>query len=80
MEMPREYDMLVGTVKWFNDAKGFGFIEPDEGGPDVFAHFSAVEMDGFRTLKQGSKVSYELVQGPKGNLAHNIRSVVPQTA
>ena len=72
--------MLVGTVKWFNDAKGFGFIEPDEGGPDVFAHFSAVEMDGFRTLKQGSKVSYELVQGPKGNLAHNIRSVVPQTA
>ena len=72
--------MLVGTVKWFNDAKGFGFIEPEEGGPDVFAHFSAVEMDGFRTLKQGSKVSYELVQGPKGNLAQNIRSVVPQTA
>ena len=72
--------MLVGTVKWFNDAKGFGFIEPDEGGPDVFAHFSAVEMDGFRTLKQGSKVSYELVQGPKGNLAHNIRTSAEQTA
>lgn len=72
--------MLVGTVKWFNDAKGFGFIEPDEGGPDVFAHFSAVEMDGFRTLKQGSKVSYELVQGPKGNLTHNIRAVAAQTA
>jgi len=68
--------MLVGTVKWFNDAKGFGFIEPEEGGPDVFAHFSAIEMDGFRTLKQGSKVSYELVQGPKGNLAQNIRSVM----
>ena len=68
--------MLVGTVKWFNDAKGFGFIEPEEGGPDVFAHFSAIEMEGFRTLKQGSKVSYELMQGPKGNLAQNIKSVV----
>lgn len=65
--------MLVGTVKWFNDAKGFGFLEPEEGGPDVFAHFSAIEMEGFRTLKQGSRVSYELVQGPKGNLAQNIR-------
>lgn len=71
--------MLFGTVKWFNDAKGFGFIEPEEGGPDVFAHFSAIEMDGFRTLKQGSKVSYELVQGPKGNLAQTIRAVVAQT-
>ncbi|MDO9287012.1 MAG: cold shock domain-containing protein [Aquabacterium sp.] len=72
--------MLFGTVKWFNDAKGFGFIEPEEGGPDVFAHFSAIEMDGFRTLKQGSKVSYELVQGPKGNLAQSIKPVVTQTA
>ncbi|GAB4042472.1 MAG: cold-shock protein [Rubrivivax sp.] len=65
--------MPSGTVKWFNDAKGFGFIEPEEGGPDVFAHFSAVQMEGFRTLKQGSRVSYELVQGPKGSLAQNIR-------
>lgn len=65
--------MLLGTVKWFNDAKGFGFIEPEEGGPDVFAHFSAIEMDGFRTLKQGTRVSYELSQGPKGNLANVIR-------
>ena len=72
--------MFVGTVKWFNDAKGFGFIEPEEGGPDVFAHFSAIEMEGFRTLKQGSKVSFELVQGPKGNLAQNIKPVVPQEA
>ena len=72
--------MLSGTVKWFNDAKGFGFIEPEEGGPDVFAHFSAIEMDGFRTLKQGSKVSFELVQGPKGNLAQNIKPVVMQEA
>jgi CspA family cold shock protein len=72
--------MLVGTVKWFNDAKGFGFIEPEEGGPDVFAHFSAIEMEGFRTLKQGSKVSFELVQGPKGNLAQTIRPLVAQEA
>ncbi|MDH4052281.1 MAG: cold-shock protein [Rubrivivax sp.] len=67
--------MSMGTVKWFNDAKGFGFIEPEEGGPDVFAHFSAVQMEGFRTLKQGSRVEYDLVQGPKGNLAQNIRPV-----
>lgn len=72
--------MFVGTVKWFNDAKGFGFIEPDEGGPDVFAHFSAIEMEGFRTLKQGSKVSFELVQGPKGNLAQSIKPLVMQAA
>lgn len=68
--------MLYGKVKWFNDAKGFGFIEPENGGADVFAHFSAIEMEGFRTLKQGSQVSYELVQGPKGDLAQDIRSMV----
>jgi CspA family cold shock protein len=66
---------LQGTVKWFNDAKGFGFIEPQGGGNDVFAHFSAIQMDGFRTLKQGSRVLFELVEGPKGYLAQNIRSV-----
>lgn len=65
--------MAIGTVKWFNDAKGFGFIEPEQGGGDVFAHFSAIQMDGFRTLKQGSRVSFELIQGPKGLLAQNIR-------
>lgn len=65
--------MPIGTVKWFNDAKGFGFIEPEGGGDDVFAHFSAIQMEGFRTLKQGSRVSYELVQGPKGQLAQNIQ-------
>jgi len=64
--------MAFGTVKWFNDAKGFGFIEPEAGGDDVFAHFSAIQMEGFRTLKQGSQVSYDLVQGPKGQLAQNI--------
>lgn len=67
--------MGFGTVKWFNDAKGFGFIEPEGGGEDVFAHFSAIQMDGFRTLKQGSRVSFELVEGPKGKLAHNIAAV-----
>ena len=67
--------MADGTIKWFNDAKGFGFIEPEGGGADVFAHFSAVQMDGFRTLKQGGRVTYELVQGPKGDLAQNIRPV-----
>ena len=65
--------MATGTVKWFNDAKGFGFIEPDQGSGDVFAHFSAIQMEGFRTLKQGSKVSYELIAGPKGMLAQNIQ-------
>ncbi|MDP3083812.1 MAG: cold-shock protein [Rubrivivax sp.] len=66
--------MATGTVKWFNDAKGFGFIAPDGGGADVFAHFSAIQMEGFRTLKQDSRVAYELVQGPKGDLAQNIRA------
>lgn len=65
--------MATGTVKWFNDAKGFGFIEPDGGGPDVFAHFSAIAMEGFKTLKQGARVSFELIEGPKGQLAHNIQ-------
>ncbi len=64
--------MALGKVKWFNDAKGFGFIEPEAGGDDVFAHFSAIQMEGFRTLKQGSQVQFELVQGPKGQLAQNI--------
>lgn len=72
--------MATGTVKWFNDAKGFGFIEPDQGGGDVFAHFSAIQMDGFRTLKQGSKVRYDLVAGPKGMLAQNIQQVDAATA
>jgi CspA family cold shock protein len=64
--------MAVGTVKWFNDAKGFGFIEPEGGGEDVFAHFSAIQMEGFRTLRQGGRVSFDVAQGPKGHLAQNI--------
>lgn len=67
--------MAVGTVKWFNDAKGFGFIEPEMGGEDVFAHFSAIQMEGFRTLRQGGRVSFDLVQGPKGQLAQNITPI-----
>jgi cold shock protein len=65
--------MAQGTVKWFNDAKGYGFIEPEGGGEDIFAHFSAVQMNGFRTLKQGSRVSYDLMDGTKGKLALNIQ-------
>lgn len=72
--------MPTGTVKWFNDAKGFGFIEPEAGGEDVFAHFSAIQMDGFRTLKQGGRVSFELVQGPKGQLAQQIAPIEGEPA
>ena len=65
--------MATGTVKWFSDAKGYGFIEPDgEAGKDIFAHFSAIQMDGFRTLRMGSRVSYELHDGPKGLHAQQI--------
>ena len=66
-------NMSSGTVKWFNDAKGFGFITPDEGGEDLFAHFSAIQMDGFKTLKEGQKVVFDVTQGPKGKQASNIR-------
>ena len=65
---------LSGTVKWFNDAKGFGFITTDNGGEDLFAHFSSIQMNGFKTLKEGQKVLYEVAQGPKGKQALNITS------
>jgi len=64
--------MPKGTVKWFNAAKGYGFIAPDEGGADVFAHYSAIEMSGYKTLKRGQEVEFELQEGPKGPQATNI--------
>jgi cold shock protein len=67
--------MATGTVKWFNATKGYGFITPTDGGDDVFAHFSAIEMDGYKTLKEGQHVEYEVQQGPKGPQASNIRAV-----
>ena len=65
--------MATGTVKWFNDAKGYGFITPDDGGEDLFAHFSAIKMDGFKTLKQGQRVTFDLKEGEKGKQADNIK-------
>ena len=67
--------MRTGSVKWFNDAKGFGFIAPEDGGDDVFVHFTAIQGDGFRTLTEGQNVSFESEAGPKGLKATN---VVPQ--
>jgi CspA family cold shock protein len=64
--------MAIGTVKWFSDEKGFGFITPEDGGKDLFVHFSAIQGDGFRTLAEGAKVSYDAEQGPKGPNAANV--------
>ena len=65
--------MATGTVKWFKEAKGYGFITPDDGGEDLFAHFSAIKMDGFKTLKQGQRVTFDLKEGEKGKQADNIK-------
>lgn len=67
--------MATGTVKWFNAEKGFGFIAPDGGGPDVFAHYSAISSSGFRTLDENQKVQFEITQGPKGPQADAVRPV-----
>ncbi len=65
--------MALGTVKWFNDSKGFGFITPDDGGQDLFAHFSAIQGQGFKTLRENQRVSFEVTTGPKGAQASNIQ-------
>jgi CspA family cold shock protein len=65
--------MATGKVKWFNDAKGFGFITPDNGGADVFAHFSQIQSNGFKSLQEGQSVRFEVVMGPKGEQASNIQ-------
>lgn len=67
------FNMATGTVKWFNDSKGFGFITPDGGGEDLFVHFSEVNMDGFKKLSEGQKVSFEVTRGPKGIQASNVK-------
>ncbi len=65
--------MANGTVKWFNESKGFGFITPDDGSKDVFVHFSAIASDGFRTLAEGQQVSFDVEDGPKGPQASNVK-------
>ena len=67
--------MATGTVKWFNDAKGFGFITPDEGGEDLFAHFSAIQSQGFKSLAEIQRVKFDVTSGPKGKQASNIQVV-----
>jgi cold shock protein len=65
--------MATGVVKWFNNEKGYGFITPDEGGPDLFAHFSSIETDGFKSLAENHKVEFTIAQGDKGPQAANIK-------
>ncbi len=67
--------MATGTVKWFNDAKGFGFITPDEGGEDLFAHFSAIQNSGYKSLAENQRVSFDVTVGPKGKQAANIQPI-----
>jgi CspA family cold shock protein len=73
-EVPTVSDRVVGTVKWFNDSKGYGFISPD-GGEDIFVHYSAIQADGFRTLKEGQRVEFAVEQGPKGLQATNVTNL-----
>jgi CspA family cold shock protein len=75
LHQERKIQMASGTVKWFNDSKGFGFITPDDGGKDLFAHHSAIQMSGYKSLKEAQKVTFDVVQGPKGPAASNIKAV-----
>ena len=67
--------MTTGTVKWFNGEKGFGFIAPEDGSADVFAHYSAIEADGYRSLEENQRVEFEVTQGPKGPQAASVRAL-----
>jgi cold shock protein len=72
--------MAAGKVKWFNNAKGYGFILPESGGEDLFAHYSSIQMDGYKTLRAGQDVEFDILQGPKGMHAVNIRGMDEQMA
>jgi CspA family cold shock protein len=74
-QFAKEEEMSTGTVKWFNDSKGFGFITQDDGGEDVFCHHTAIKAEGFRTLAEGQKVSFDVTKGPKGLQAQNVTPV-----
>jgi CspA family cold shock protein len=74
-QIPRRDKMATGTVKWFNDDKGFGFITPDDSGKDLFVHHSAIQGSGFKSLAEGAKVSYDAEQGPKGPAAANVQTL-----